>query len=67
MKSKATELMPSTGNIWQGGGDTFLIKGTNCRWRGVFDKQDLDLYDAKVKEEFSPELALWIELGKLGS
>ncbi len=66
MKAKATELMPTAGEIWQGGGNTFLHKGTNGRWEGVVDQADLDLYDAKVKEEFSPELAHWIEFGRLG-
>lgn len=66
MKAKATELMPTAGDIWQGGGNTFLHKGTNRRWDGVVDQADLDLYDAKVKEEFSPELAHWIEFGRLG-
>lgn len=67
MKSKAAELMPTAGNIWQGGGDTFLHKGTNGRWRSVFNQEDLRLYDAKVKEQFSPALADWIEFGRLGS
>jgi aryl sulfotransferase len=66
MKSKADELMPSASEIWQGGGQTFLHKGTNGRWRDVFREEDLAVYDAKVKEEFSPELAHWIEFGRLG-
>jgi len=66
MKSKAAELMPSAGDIWQGGGDTFLHKGVNGRWRNVFDPADLALYEAKVKAEFSPELAHWLEFGRLG-
>lgn len=66
MKSKAGELMPTAGEIWQGGGDTFLHKGVNGRWRKVFDQKDLALYDSKTKQEFSPELAHWIEFGRLG-
>ena len=66
MKSKAAELMPTAGNIWQGGGDTFLHKGVNGRWRDIFKAEDLAQYDAKVEEEFSPELAHWIEFGRLG-
>ena len=66
MKSKADELMPTASEIWQGGGNTFLHKGTNKRWEGVVDQADLELYDAKVKEEFSLELAHWIEFGRLG-
>jgi aryl sulfotransferase len=67
MKSKATELMPSAGDIWQGGGNTFLNKGVNGRWRDVYSQEDLDRYDAMVKEEFPPDLAQWIEFGRLGS
>jgi len=65
MKNSASELMPTAGDIWQGGGDTFLHKGINDRWRDVFNQEDLDAYDTKVKEEFSPELARWIECGRL--
>jgi len=67
MKKKASELMPSADHIWQGGGETFLHKGTNGRWQGVVNERDLDLYDARVHAEFSPDLARWIEYGRLGS
>lgn len=66
MKGKAAELMPTASDIWQGGGDTFLHKGTNGRWRDVANKEDLDVYDARVKAEFPPELSHWIEFGRLG-
>ncbi|MEX2130244.1 MAG: sulfotransferase domain-containing protein [Pseudohongiellaceae bacterium] len=66
MKNKAAELMPNAGQIWQGGGNTFLNKGVNGRWRGVLDPADLALYDERVKQEFSPELARWLEFGRLG-
>lgn len=67
MKSRAAELMPSAGYIWQGGGDTFLHKGENGRWRDVFADGDLALYDAKVRSAFPPDLAQWIEFGRLGT
>ena len=65
MKSQADELMPMAQLMWEGGGNRFLHKGTNGRWRDVVAKKDLDLYDAKVKAEFSPALARWIENGRL--
>ena len=65
MKSKADQLMPTAGNIWKGGGQTFLYKGTNGRWRDVCAPEDLELYDAKVASQFSPALANWIENGRL--
>ena len=48
-----------------GGAQTFLHKGTNGRWRDVVSKDDLARYDAKVKAQFSPSLARWIEHGRL--
>jgi aryl sulfotransferase len=66
MKGAANELMPTAGVIWQGGGNTFLHKGVNGRWRDVYRPDDLASYDTKVKSSFSPELARWIEFGRLG-
>ena len=48
------------------GADTFFNKGTNGRWHGVFKADDLAAYDARVKREFAPELARWLEHGRLG-
>lgn len=66
MKADAERLMPAASDIWEGGGKTFLHKGTNGRWRDIFRAEDLALYDAKVAAEFSPELAEWCENGRLG-
>lgn len=65
MKSMADELLPDAVSAWEGGGNTFLHKGTNGRWRDVFTPEDLALYDEKMTSEFSPELASWIESGRL--
>jgi aryl sulfotransferase len=48
------------------GADTFFNKGTNGRWQGVFKAEDLAAYDARVKRAFAPELAHWLEHGRLG-
>lgn len=66
MKGNIKDLLPEADRMIKGGGNTFMHKGTNGRWRGVVNQEDLDLYDAKVQEEFSPELADWIEFGRLG-
>lgn len=65
MKKRAGELMPTAGDIWQGGGDTFLNKGANSRWKSVYDPDDLRRYKAKIEEHFSPSLASWAEHGRL--
>lgn len=65
MKKSADKLMPGAGMIFKGGGNTFLNKGTNNRWKGHVDPADLALYEAKVKAQFSPSLAAWVEHGRL--
>jgi aryl sulfotransferase len=45
----------------------FFNQGTNGRWRGIPTQDDLALYDAKVRERFSPGLAAWLEGGRLAT
>ena len=65
MKDAAAQLMPQAGDIWKGGGKTFINEGTNRRWEGVCRPADLARYEGKVNAEFSPSLAAWCELGRL--
>ena len=65
MKGDAARLMPGAEGVWKGGANTFLNKGTNKRWEGVFREDDLARYAAKVEAEFSPALAAWCEHGRL--
>ena len=67
MKARASDLMPTAGNIWQGGGNTFLNKGTNDRWRTIYDPDDLRKYDEKVAQHCSGALASWLESGRRGA
>jgi aryl sulfotransferase len=53
----------NVGMIWKGGGDTFIYKGTNGRWKDVLAAQELELYDAAVKKTLPPECARWLEQG----
>lgn len=65
MKQVAEALLPAANDIWEGGGQTFLHKGTNGRWRDLYRADDLARYDARVAAEFSPALAAWCEQGRL--
>lgn len=67
MKAAADALLPAAGDIWEGGGRTFLHKGTNGRWRDLYAPDDLALYDARVAAEFTPGLAAWVEKGRLAT
>lgn len=65
MRGQADTLIPAAQVLWEGGGKSFLHKGTNGRWRDVAAADDLARYDAQVKAQFSPALARWVENGRL--
>jgi aryl sulfotransferase len=65
MREQGAQLMPTAGMAWDGGAQRFLYKGVNGRWKGVLNAEDLAAYDAKIKAEFSPALAAWLEHGRL--
>ena len=47
---------------FKGGGDTFIHKGTNGRWVGVLDDEDLALYD-EAMAHLPEDYASWLENG----
>ena len=67
MKRDGPTLIPMAEAMWEGGSGRFLHKGTNGRWRDLFDAEDLAAYDTLVAREFTPGLATWLERGRLGA
>jgi aryl sulfotransferase len=65
MRAQGDALMPTAANAWVEGAKTFLHKGVNGRWRGVFAESDLATYRLKTAAEFTPALAAWLESGRL--
>jgi aryl sulfotransferase len=65
MKRDGPVLLPGMEAIWEQGSQSFLHKGTNGRWQDCVAKADLARYEARVKKEFSPSLAQWLEQGRL--
>jgi aryl sulfotransferase len=65
MRAAGEELMPQTKTMFPEGSQRFFNKGVNGRWREALTEDDLALYDAKVREKFSPTLAAWLEGGRL--
>lgn len=47
---------------FKGGADSFIHKGTNGRWRGVLDEEDLALLDAAM-ERYPDDYAHWLAEG----
>jgi aryl sulfotransferase len=65
MRAQGAALMPNAGISFVDGAKTFINKGVNGRWRGLYAKADLSDYEAKVVAEFTPSLAAWLRGGRL--
>lgn len=65
MKRQAGRLVPDHEVTFRSGAQVFVNKGTVGRWRAVLDEEDLQLYEAAVARELSPDCARWLENGRL--
>ncbi len=66
MKRVGDELIPMAKDIWgEDGASRFFSKARSRSWSEL-RQSDLELYDGKVRRCFEPELADWIENGRLG-
>jgi aryl sulfotransferase len=66
MKRRASEI-GRFDDRFVGGGESFLHKGTNDRWRDVLSESELARYDAAVAKFLAPEQSRWLEHGSLAS
>jgi aryl sulfotransferase len=66
MKRRAGEIGAFERNF-VGGGESFLHKGTNGRWRDVLTTDELARYADAVAKFLSEEQATWLEHGSLAS
>jgi aryl sulfotransferase len=48
---------------FEGGGQTFIYKGTNGRWRDVLSAEELALYDEAKRKTLPADCARWLEEG----
>ena len=63
MKSHATQMAPLGGQLWNGGGETFINKGTNGRWRDTLSPADIKAYEDRAAAELGPAGAAWLADG----
>lgn len=47
--------------VFEGGGASFINKGTNGRWRDVLGPEDVALCDAIAREELDPDCVRWLQ------
>lgn len=65
MKKNAARVTPLGGMIFDGGGDSFINKGTNGRWRDLLTAEDCAAYEARAREELGDDCAHWLETGEM--
>ncbi|MCI0432012.1 MAG: sulfotransferase domain-containing protein [Rhodospirillales bacterium] len=63
MKAHAGNCAPLGGALWDGGGETFIHKGTNGRWRDVLTAEDCRRYEDMAKRELGETCARWLVTG----
>ena len=63
MKSNSHLVAPRGGVGWKNGGDTFINKGTNGRWRDRLTAEDIAVYEKRAQAELGPDCALWLAEG----
>lgn len=65
MKANADAIAPLGGGLWEGGGATFINKGTNARWQSTLPPTDSAAYEARAISELGEECAAWLKSGRL--
>lgn len=63
MREQGQDYVPRGGELWKGGTDTFLNKGTNGRWRDVLSAEELKLYDGACDRALSDDCRAWLKNG----
>jgi aryl sulfotransferase len=64
MKANANLAAPLGGSIWEGGGKTFIHKGTNGRWTDTLRPAEIRAYERRALAELGPDCAAWLEMGR---
>lgn len=64
MKRNAGKVAPLGGEIFKGGGKTFINKGSNGRWRDGLTAEDSARYEMRALSELGAECAEWLQHGK---
>lgn len=64
MKAHADSIAPLGGALWEGGGKSFIHKGTNGRWQGILTLADSKTYEDRAMAELGAECASWLKSGR---
>jgi aryl sulfotransferase len=64
MKAHADMVAPLGGQIFEGGGESFINKGVNGRWRDVLSAEESAAYERMALEKLGPDCARWLATGE---
>ena len=64
MKEHAAQSVPFAGNLWEGGAQSFMHKGSNGRWMDILSSQDIEQYERTAIEQLGEECAKWLSIGR---
>ena len=64
MKANSDRTAPGAGMFWEGGGDTFIHKGTNGRWKDVLSPAESLAYEQEAVRRLGPDCARWLATGE---
>jgi hypothetical protein len=67
MRDRAEELAPQVTQGFWAETSRFFNKGANGQWQSFFDENDVDRYEARLRELASPEFAEWVHAGWNGA
>jgi aryl sulfotransferase len=67
MKKNAAKAAPLGGDIFEGGADSFIFKGSNGRWRDLLTKEDVEAYESRALKELGPACAHWLATGEMSA
>jgi aryl sulfotransferase len=51
--------------LWEGGGASFINKGTNNRWRDILPEADVRAYESRAERELGSDCAHWLATGEM--
>lgn len=63
MKKNADQYAPRNGRPWNGGGTSFINKGTNGRWKGVLSNEQVASYENIAKQKLGDDAFKWLVEG----
>jgi len=64
MRENASRLTPLFDQLFEGGGKSFIHKGSNGRWRDVLTPADIQKYEGLAREKLTPECMHWLASGE---